>query len=78
GDPLYGMDGKPKYSGPEYIDDRHLGCAEDGGYERPPNPVPGDCGYHLHAHRVVFPHPTTSEIIEITAPLPSPLRTLEE
>lgn len=32
------------------------------GYERPERPVPGDCGYHLHAHRVVFPHPVTNEV----------------
>lgn len=32
------------------------------GYQRPGNPVPGDCGYHLHAHRSVFPHPITNEV----------------
>ncbi|KAL0403466.1 UNVERIFIED_CONTAM: RNA pseudouridine synthase 5 [Sesamum radiatum] len=48
------------------------------GYERPGKPVPGDCGYHLHAHRLVFPHPVTNEIIKIAAPLPSILLTPEE
>lgn len=29
---------------------------------------------HLHARRVIFPHPLTGEIIDITAPLPDDLR----
>lgn len=48
------------------------------GYQRPVKPVPGDCGYHLHAHQLVLSHPTTSEVIRIAAPLPSVLRTQEE
>lgn len=26
------------------------------------NPVPGDCGYHLHAHQLVVSHPVTNEV----------------
>lgn len=36
------------------------------GYERPEKPVPGDCGYHLHAHRAVFSHPATNEVVKFT------------
>ncbi|KAE9465324.1 hypothetical protein C3L33_02768, partial [Rhododendron williamsianum] len=89
----------------------------DPGYQRPVKPVPGDCGYLLHAHKLILPHPTRSEVrqyekcislscfwllfatgyldihvklkilahsllflqvIKITAPLPSVLRTQEE
>ncbi|KZV57479.1 RNA pseudouridine synthase 5 [Dorcoceras hygrometricum] len=75
GDPLYCTDGQPKC-----VDhDIEVECfAQDGGYQRPEKPVPGDCGYHLHAHRVVFSHPVTKEVTEIIAPLPSILRTQEE
>ncbi|KAF8403045.1 hypothetical protein HHK36_011139 [Tetracentron sinense] len=48
------------------------------GYERPMKPVPGDSGYYLHAHRLFLSHPTTDEVIEITAPLPSILQTQGE
>ncbi|KAL2249251.1 RNA pseudouridine synthase 5 isoform X2 [Sesamum indicum] len=75
GDPLYGTGGQPKCSNHEVV---NQSFAEDGGYERPGKPVPGDCGYHLHAHRLVFPHPVTNEIIKITSPLPSILLTTEE
>lgn len=33
-------------------------------------PVPGDCGYDLHAHRLVFTHPRLQRKMEIEAPLP--------
>ncbi|GFP82831.1 rna pseudouridine synthase 5 [Phtheirospermum japonicum] len=75
GDPLYDIGGQPKCSDHESVDESF---AQDGGYERPEKPVPGDCGYHLHAHRVVFSHPLTNEIIEITAPLPPILQTVVE
>ncbi|XP_024991968.1 RNA pseudouridine synthase 5 isoform X1 [Cynara cardunculus var. scolymus] len=67
GDPLYIIGGKPKCAAPETIDET---CAEDGGYHRPANPVPGDCGYYLHAHQLVLCHPITDEVLKITAPLP--------
>ncbi|XP_022890113.1 RNA pseudouridine synthase 5 isoform X2 [Olea europaea var. sylvestris] len=75
GDPLYVAGGQPKCFDPHVTDES---LAHDGGYQRPGNPVPGDCGYHLHAHRSVFPHPITNEVIDITASLPSILRTQEE
>ncbi|EDX85551.1 pseudouridine synthase, RluA family [Synechococcus sp. PCC 7335] len=33
--------------------------------------LPGDCGYHLHAHRLQFAHPRTGQSIAITAPPPA-------
>lgn len=33
-------------------------------------PVPGDCGYHLHAFRLGFVHPRTGEALMIEAPPP--------
>ncbi|KAI7738793.1 hypothetical protein M8C21_021090 [Ambrosia artemisiifolia] len=67
GDPLYLTGGKPQCFVPEIVDETF---AEDGGYHRPANPVPGDCGYYLHAHQLVLCHPMTNEVVEITAPLP--------
>lgn len=32
------------------------------GYQRPTKPVPGDCGYYLHAHQMVLSHPTTNQV----------------
>uniref|UniRef100_A0A5B6YLC7 Putative RNA pseudouridine synthase 5 isoform X1 n=1 Tax=Davidia involucrata TaxID=16924 RepID=A0A5B6YLC7_DAVIN len=75
GDPLYITGGQPKCFDPEFIDESF---AQDGGYQRPVKPVPGDCGYHLHAHQLVLSHPTTNEVFKITAPLPSFLQTKEE
>jgi 23S rRNA pseudouridine1911/1915/1917 synthase len=34
-------------------------------------PVPGDCGYQLHAYSLSFVHPRTGEAIEIICPPPS-------
>ncbi|XP_043696611.1 RNA pseudouridine synthase 5 isoform X2 [Telopea speciosissima] len=75
GDPLYDAGGHPKCLKSELGDG---GFAEDGGYQRPMNPVPGDCGYYLHAHRLVLHHPTAGKVIEITAALPSILQTQDE
>ncbi|KAJ8620927.1 hypothetical protein MRB53_029456 [Persea americana] len=75
GDPLYAIGGHPKFVELGPSDDSF---AQDGGYQRPTRPVPGDCGYHLHAHRLVLRHPAHSEVIEITAPLPPMLQTQEE
>ncbi|XP_057997616.1 uncharacterized protein LOC110648935 [Hevea brasiliensis] len=27
-------------------------------------PVPGECGYYLHAHQLILLHPTTNEVIK--------------
>ncbi|PZO56957.1 MAG: RNA pseudouridine synthase [Phormidesmis priestleyi] len=35
--------------------------------------MPGDCGYHLHAHRIRFTHPRTGKPVSIVAPLPAEL-----
>ena len=35
------------------------------GYRKPAQPVPGDCGYQLHAHQLVISHPKTSEVYNI-------------
>ncbi|XP_061987546.1 RNA pseudouridine synthase 5 isoform X2 [Populus nigra] len=75
GDPLYDVGGQPMCFDSEHEDESF---AEDGGYERPAKPVPGDCGYYLHAHQLVLSHPTKNEVIKITAPLPSFLRTQAE
>ncbi|ELS00308.1 pseudouridine synthase, RluA family [Xenococcus sp. PCC 7305] len=32
--------------------------------------VPGDCGYHLHAHRLAFTHPTSNERVNLICPPP--------
>ncbi|PPD71298.1 hypothetical protein GOBAR_DD31823 [Gossypium barbadense] len=75
GDPLYIAGGQPRCFDPELVDESF---AQDGGYQRPTNPVPGDCGYYLHAHRLVLSHPTTNEMIYITAPLSTILQTSDE
>ena len=41
-------------------------------------PVPGDCGYWLHAHRLQLHHPRTRSPLEIMAPPPPPLRHSDE
>ncbi len=41
-------------------------------------PLPGECGYHLHAHRVRFTHPDTGKAVEIVCRPPPMLRTPEE
>ncbi|CAH9055112.1 unnamed protein product [Cuscuta epithymum] len=71
GDPLYTDGGQPRCFDPDLLDETF---AEDGGYQRPENPVPGDCGYNLHAHKLTLPHPITQELVTITAPLPSILK----
>ncbi|KAL2324787.1 hypothetical protein Fmac_023845 [Flemingia macrophylla] len=75
GDPLYGVGGQPKCLDCDIIDESF---AEDGGYQRPAKPVPGDCGYYLHAHMLSLSHPITNELVEIIAPLPTILQTVEE
>jgi 23S rRNA pseudouridine1911/1915/1917 synthase len=36
-------------------------------------PVPGDIGYHLHAHHLQFSHPRSNEPLDFHAPLPPDL-----
>ncbi|XP_058749759.1 RNA pseudouridine synthase 5-like [Vicia villosa] len=75
GDPLYTVGGQPKCLDFDLVDESF---AKDGGYTRPAKPVPGDCGYSLHAHKLFLSHPITNELIEINAPLPFILQTHEE
>ncbi|GKV34112.1 hypothetical protein SLEP1_g42528 [Rubroshorea leprosula] len=75
GDPLYIAGGQPRSFDSELVDESF---EQDGGYQRPINPVPGDCGYYLHAHQLVLPHLVTNEMIKITAPLPPVLKTKDE
>jgi 23S rRNA pseudouridine1911/1915/1917 synthase len=41
-------------------------------------PLPGDTGYHLHAHQITFPHPESEEIMTLTADLPEILKAPNE
>ncbi|XP_034205672.1 RNA pseudouridine synthase 5 isoform X2 [Prunus dulcis] len=75
GDPLYVLGGQPKCLDSDFVDESF---ADDGGFLRPTKPVPGDCGYNLHAHQVILSHPSSNEVIKVTAPLPAILRTRQE
>ncbi|XP_056697252.1 RNA pseudouridine synthase 5 [Spinacia oleracea] len=75
GDPLYVAGGQPECFDSELVEEEF---AEDGGYQRPTKPVPGDCGYHLHAHEVTLSHPTTNAVMKIIAPLPPMLKLDQE
>ncbi|XP_008233345.1 PREDICTED: RNA pseudouridine synthase 5 isoform X2 [Prunus mume] len=75
GDPLYVLGGQPKCLDSDFVDESF---AVDGGFLRPTKPVPGDCGYNLHAHQVILSHPSSNEVIKVTAPLPAILRTQQE
>lgn len=55
GDPLYVVGGQPRRS-------PHPGMGR--------LPVPGDCGYHLHAFRLSFMHPRSQQRLTLEAPLP--------
>ncbi|MEM8830452.1 MAG: RluA family pseudouridine synthase [Cyanobacteria bacterium P01_G01_bin.19] len=39
--------------------------------ERSPIPVPGDCGYYLHAYRLSFVHPRSQKKVSFECPTPS-------
>jgi 23S rRNA pseudouridine1911/1915/1917 synthase len=58
GDPLYGVGGQPD-----------LQAAESAAIL----PVPGDCGYHLHAYQLRFIHPTQGHRLELSCPPPPAL-----
>lgn len=53
GDPLYGVGGIPRQ------------MAVNEGEKLP---VPGDCGYSLHAYHLAFTHPRTHQPVHITCP----------
>jgi 23S rRNA pseudouridine1911/1915/1917 synthase len=58
GDPLYGVGGIP-----------HPFSADPAEKQ----PVPGDCGYFLHAHRLCFTHPRTQQLMNLECPAPRAL-----
>jgi 23S rRNA pseudouridine1911/1915/1917 synthase len=58
GDPLYGLGGIPLTWAA--LPDEKI-------------PVPGDCGYLLHAHRLKFAHPSTGQPMDWVSPPPAPL-----
>lgn len=66
--------GHPLVGDPLYIAGGGPGPVVPG--RRPP--LPGDCGYHLHAMRLAFRHPRTGEDLEVFSPPPPPLRTPDE
>lgn len=58
GDPLYGVGGLPVIHPAETTT---------------PIPVPGDCGYFLHAHQIRLIHPTQGNDLELSCPPPPEL-----
>lgn len=58
GDPLYDVGGVPRLAS----------------FSHPEKvPVPGDCGYHLHAYHLTFTHPGTGRSMNMTCPAPPEL-----
>ncbi len=87
GDPLYLVGGWPRGCGDLSWDPRDTRGNSQGNSPRPaphvanyrdkaPIPVPGDCGYWLHAHRLSFVHPRTGRSLTLTAPPPPMLQGL--
>jgi 23S rRNA pseudouridine1911/1915/1917 synthase len=66
GDPLYGVGGVPRLQG---------GLQEElqGAIAAEKLPVPGDCGYFLHAYRLSFWHPRTDERLNVVSSPPAKL-----
>lgn len=58
GDPLYRVGGMPRL---------------DRAIEAEKLPVPGDCGYHLHAYHLSFIHPHTGQPMSVVCPAPAAL-----
>ncbi len=69
GDPLYVAGGGAKLDPPK----SPLVRGTLNGPQRPDIPVPGACGYHLHAHRLSFFHPRSQASLTFTAPPTNPL-----
>lgn len=72
GDPLYISGGKPDTSFLAVLEASQQTeiNQDDGGYLKPVNRVPGECGYHLHAHKLTLVHPISGKLVEINAPCP--------
>lgn len=87
GDPLYLPGGMPRQwdvnsmgQGPEAASSRSASppIANPPAIADPPQsfekaPVPGDCGYHLHAYELTFVHPRTQKSIHVCCPAPPAL-----
>lgn len=67
GDPLYGWGGLPLLQSGVMSPDSRLKSPMQ------TLSVPGDCGYHLHALRLSFVHPTTGQPVSYTSPAPPAL-----
>lgn len=65
GDPLYEVGGGPR------LDIETTANQPDSDEDR--LPVPGDCGYFLHAYQLRFTHPRSGQPMNITCPAPAEL-----
>jgi 23S rRNA pseudouridine1911/1915/1917 synthase len=63
GDPLYDIGGRPKL----WVEASFEQLAQQSPGKLP---VPGDCGYHLHACALSFTHPRTGQAVRFTCPAP--------
>lgn len=70
GDPLYAIGGIAKLDPPKSPSVRGT---LNGGLNQEDIVVPGDCGYHLHAHRLSFRHPRSGQPMNFTAIPTNPL-----
>jgi 23S rRNA pseudouridine1911/1915/1917 synthase len=70
GDPLYAIGGIAKLDPPKSPSVRGT---LNGGLNQEDIAVPGDCGYHLHAHRLSFFHPRSQQPMNFTAIPSNPL-----
>ena len=62
--------GYPLLEDPLYISGGTFAAITDS-EKRSPIPVPGDCGYYLHAHRLLFKHPRSQQTLTFRCPTPS-------
>ena len=69
GDPLYAVGGIARLDPPK----SPLVRGTLNGLHQEDIAVPGDCGYHLHAHRLSFLHPRSHLPLSFTAPPSNPL-----
>jgi 23S rRNA pseudouridine1911/1915/1917 synthase len=74
GDPLYAIGGIAKLDPPK---SPLVRGTLSGGLGQEDIAVPGDCGYHLHAHRLSFRHPRSQAPLTFTASPSNPLINLQ-
>ncbi|NET36831.1 MAG: RluA family pseudouridine synthase [Cyanothece sp. SIO1E1] len=65
GDPLYDIGGVHRL--------QSIGADVNTANQAAALPVPGDCGYHLHAHQLAFTHPITGQFMNMLCPTPTEL-----